>query len=172
MAMVPTYREQLSRWRQASPSRSQREALSRLSKDIDQIEMTVAETLALLKEMAPGTIDAVLRMDDGELGMAVFEGRIKPPKGEPLSEELRRREQRTIAVMLDAVGGNIPAHANLLEFLAVSAPQMPLFERLMAICNEEDINSLCGEYPGLYRFAKTMEEIATGIRSGTISVPY
>jgi hypothetical protein len=169
--MVPTYREQLRRWRQASPSRAQCEALSRLGKDIDQFEQVVTETLELAKAMAPGTIDAILRMEDGELGMAVFEGRMPPQSGEPHTDELRVREQHTIAALLDAVGGNIHPRASLLEFLAAAAPQMPLFKRLMDISNEADVNSLCSEYPGLYRFAKTMEDVAAGIRSGSIPVP-
>ncbi len=35
LEMVPTYREQVTRWLQGSPSRAQREMLTRLSKDVD-----------------------------------------------------------------------------------------------------------------------------------------
>ena len=169
--MVPVYREQAERWRCASPSRAQRTTLSLFDADIDDFEEVVLSTLVLTKEMAPNTIDAILCMDDGELGRAVFEGRRPPPSGSPLSEDFRVREYRPLAVMLDAVGTNTPPRVGPLEFLAAVAPQLPLFHRLMELCNEDEMNGLCAEYPGLYRFAKTMEHIATGIRSGAIPVP-
>jgi hypothetical protein len=171
LEMAPTYREQVARWHQGSPSRSQREALARLSKDVDQLEKVVPETREIAQEMASGTIDAILRMDDAELGMAVFEGRMQPPSGIPPSEELRNREAHGIAVMLDVVGGSLPTHADLLERLAVAAPHMALFKRLMDICGEEEVNALCGAHPGLYRVARTMEEAVAAIQSGAIHLP-
>lgn len=171
LEMVPTYREQVARWRQGSPSRAQREALARLSEDIDQLEQVVRKTRDIAQEMGSGTIDAILRMDDTELGMAVFEGRKPPPSGTPPSQELRNREAHGIAVMLDEVGGSLPTHANLLERLAAAAPHIALFKRLMDICGEEEINALCAEYPGLYRIARTMEEVAAAIQSGVIPTP-
>ena len=100
--LVPTYREQLGRWRKASPSLSQREALKRLASHIARYERVVRESLSLAQEMAAGTIDTILGLDDGELGKAVFEGRMKPADHAPLNEAMRVREQRAIAVVLDA----------------------------------------------------------------------
>jgi len=170
LEMIPTYHEQAARWRRASPSRAQRTALSLLDADIDDFETVVRSTLALAKEMASSTIDAILRMDDGELETAVFEERKPPPSGPPLNEAFRVREYRSIAAMLDAVGATAPPRAHPLEFLAAVAPQLPLFHRLMELCNKNEMNRLCAEYPRLYRFAKTMERVAAGIRSGAIPV--
>lgn len=171
LEMVPTYREQVARWRQGSPSRSQRKALARLSEDIDQLDQVVRKTRELAQEMGSGTIDAIRHMDDAELGMAVFEGRMPPPSGTPPSEELRNREAHAIAVMLDDVGGSLPTHANLLERLAVAAPHMTLFKRLMEISAVDEIHALRAQYPGLSRFATTMEEVVAAMQAGTIPVP-
>lgn len=127
--------------------------------------------LTLAEELKTGTIDAILRMEEGELGMAMFEGRLALPNAEPPTDELRVLEQRAIAVLLDARGNEIRAGVDALEFLAQIAPQMPLFKRLMDICSEDELNELCSEYPGLYRFANTLESIAANIQSGAIRVP-
>ena len=51
------------------------------------------------------------------------------------------------------------------------APHMPLFHRLMKISGEGEIDALCVTYPGLYRYAKVLERLALGIRSGEVKVP-
>lgn len=165
LEMVPTYREQVTRWLQGSPSHTQREMLTRLSKDVDQFEQVVRETRDIAQELASGVSDAVQRMDDAKLGTAGFEERKPPPSGTPPSEELRDREMRGIVVMLDEVGRSLPNQANLLELLAAVAPHLALFQRLMHLCDEEKINMLCLEHPGLYRFARTMEEAAAVLKS-------
>jgi hypothetical protein len=163
--MVPTYREQVNRWLQGAPSRAQREVLSRLSKDVDQLEQVVRETREIVQELAAGISDAVRRMDDSEPGTAGFEQRILPPSGTPPNEALRHREMRGIAVVLDEVGRSLTNPANLLDRLAAVAPHLALFQRLMHLGDEEEINMLCLEHPGLYRFARTMEEAAALLKS-------
>lgn len=171
LEMVPVSRAQSARWRCETLSSAQRKALDRLDDDIEEFEKAVHATLALAKEMASGTIDAILRMEDGELGMATLEGRLPPPSGPPLSEELRVKEYRAIAAMLDAADANLPPRAEPLEYLAAVAPQMPLFHRLLVLCDGSEVHALCAEFGGLYRFAKTLERVAAGIQAGTISVP-
>jgi hypothetical protein len=58
-----------------------------------------------------------------------------------------------------------------LMLLAHMAPHTPLFHRLMKISGEGEIDSLCVTYPGLYRYAKVLERLAMGIRSGEVEVP-
>jgi len=72
--------------------------------------------------------------------------------------------------LLDGVGVTAPPRTHTLEFLAAVAPQLPLFHRLMELCNKNEMNGLCAEYTGLYRLAKTMERVAASIRSGAILV--
>jgi hypothetical protein len=141
------------------------EIQARLSKEVDQLEQVVQETREIAHELALGISDAVQRMDGAEPGTAGFEERIPPPSGTPPSEELRDREMREIAVMLDEVGRSLPNQANLLDRLAAVAPHMALFQRLMHLGGEEEINMLCREHPGLYRCARTMEEAAAVVKS-------
>jgi hypothetical protein len=80
LEFMPIYREQAARWQRAASSPTQREALSRMTNQIDQLEIAATQVLALAKELESGTIDAILRMDDMELGLAVLMGQIKPPR--------------------------------------------------------------------------------------------
>jgi len=171
LALSPVYREQLTRWRAASPSRAQRVELDRLAAQLDQHEAVVGDMLDLMNEMEPDTIDAILRTEDGELGLDIVEGRRALPGGEPKSDELRILEQCAIANVLDAIGHDLPRRTTPLELLVEIAPQMPLFQRLTDICNEAELNALCDGRPGLYRFADTMQQIAAGIQSGAIIEP-
>ncbi len=78
-ALIPDHREQLNRWLTASPTSFQRDKILRLSVITKKHKSLLKDVLALTKELSCGTIDAILRMDDSELGMAVFEGRMNPP---------------------------------------------------------------------------------------------
>lgn len=78
-----------------------------------------------------------------KLETAVFEEHKPPPSGPPLNEAFRVREYHLIAVMLDAVGATAPPRAHRLEFFAAVAPQLPLFHRLMELCNKNEMNGLC-----------------------------
>ena len=172
LTFIPIHREQLARWRAASPSRAQREEITRLSTQLGRHEAVLQDVLALARELESGTIDAILRMDDGELGLAMFEGRIEIPDTKPQNEALRVREQRAIAELLDARVAELEeegiAH---LELLGNMAPQMPMFKRLMDISREGELSDLGAEYPGLNRFTTLLELIAEGIQSGDIEVP-
>lgn len=91
------------------------------------------------------------------------------PQGMPSSGG----EQQAIAKLLDdkvnqftQTGGS----DNLMLFTCM-APHMPLFHRLMKISGEGEIDALCVTYPGLYRYAKVLERLALGIRSGEVKVP-
>ena len=82
-------------------------------------------------------------------------------------------EQLAIAKLLDdkvnqftQTGGN-----DNLMLLTNMAPYMPLFHRLMEISGEGEIDKLCVTYLGLYRYAKVLERLAMGIRSGEVKVP-
>lgn len=104
--------------------------------------------------------------------MAIFEGRLKPPSGEPHSEVLREAEQQAIAKVLDArVLSLEESGITELGLLSHMAPQMPMFYRLLEIAGEHSLTDLCRQYSGLYRWAKAMERLATGIRAGAIKVP-
>jgi hypothetical protein len=47
---------------------------------------------------------------------------------------------------------------------------MPTFKQLLDTTTQEQMDSLCTTYPGLYRFAKLLEALAQGIQDGTVKV--
>lgn len=169
--LLPVTREQLRRWRKDSPTPVQLAELLRLEDIIVHHETLIPRVLALANELEPATINALLNMDEGELGMAVLEGHIKPPSGAPHSEALRLRELHATAELLDTLAQEIDTDATPLAFLMDVAEQLPLFYRMMEISTDDEINQLCEQHSGLYRFAKALEQVAEGIQSGAIKVP-
>lgn len=169
--LLPVTREQLHRWQKESPTQAQQAELLRLEDIIVHHEALIPRVLALANELELATIDTLLSMDDGTLGMAVLEGHIKPPSGAPHSEALRLRELHATAELLDTLAQEIDANVTPLAFLMEVAEQLPLFYRMMEIATESEINQLCEQRPGLYRFAKVLEQVAEGIQSGAINVP-
>jgi hypothetical protein len=57
------------------------------------------------------------------------------------------------------------------ELLAKAFLHMGTFKQLLDASTPEQMNSLCGLYPGFYRFARLLEKLAQGIQDGTIRVP-
>jgi hypothetical protein len=172
LELVPTYRAQTGRWRNGSPSRSQREALSRLWAQIERFEEVVKATLVIAQKVSGSTIDAVMRMDNEDLGRALLEGRIKPPSGAAQSEDARRQEQRTIAEIIDTLVLELESTGvRDMALLSAMSPTMPLFKRLLDTAGPAGMSALCDAYPGLHRFAKVLETVAAGIQSGKMYVP-
>lgn len=169
--LLPVTREQLWRWQKDSPTTEQQAELLRLEQIISHHEALIPGVLALANEMVPATIDTLLSMDDETLGMAILDGRIKPPGGTPHSEALRLRELHATAELLDSLVQETDLDVAPLAFLMEVADQLPLFYRMMEIATGSEISQLCEQRPGLYRFAKMLEQIAEGIRSGAIKVP-
>lgn len=169
--LLPVIREQLRRWRKDSPTPEQLAELGRLDGIIEHHETLIPRVLTLAKALETETIDALLSMDEGALGMAVLEGRIRPPVGTPHSETLRLKELHATAELLDILAKEIDADVPPLAFVMSVAEQLPLFYRLMEISTDDEINQLCHQRPGLHRFAKALEFIAEGIQSGEIKIP-
>jgi hypothetical protein len=48
---------------------------------------------------------------------------------------------------------------------------MPTFKCLMDASTGDDMDQLAARYAGFYRYAKILETVAAGIRSGKIMVP-
>jgi hypothetical protein len=51
------------------------------------------------------------------------------------------------------------------------ADYLPAFKRLMDTSTGDDMDQLAARYAGFYRYAKILEAVAAGIRSGNIVVP-
>ncbi len=51
------------------------------------------------------------------------------------------------------------------------ADYLPAFKRLMDSSTDDDMDQLAARYTGFYQYAKILEAVAAGIRSGKIVVP-
>lgn len=83
-------------------------------------------------------------------------------------------QRRALAELLDGKVNELVRAGIDDDFMlmALMAPEMPLFKRLMDISGKGGLNDLWSVYPGLYRFAKLLELIATGIQSGDLKAPH
>jgi len=81
-------------------------------------------------------------------------------------------EQRWIAAKIDTrMQKLIRAGKDNMTIMAAMADHMPAFHQLLSTAQPGDIDQLCRKFPGFYRYAKTLEALATGIQSGAIPVP-
>ena len=81
-------------------------------------------------------------------------------------------QQASLAVTIDRHVNKVIASGGGDEELLVSmSDQMGTFRQLLDTCSREEMDSLCQQYDGFYRFAKLLENLAQGIKDGTISVP-
>lgn len=72
------YEEQLRRWAAGTLAPTQRREVERLGGQLKRLHTVIAEILALAEELQQGTIERVLAMDDGALGLDVLLGRRRP----------------------------------------------------------------------------------------------
>jgi hypothetical protein len=58
---------------------------------------------------------------------------------------------------------------NEIEIFTEMGDFMPDFKRLILnVLTHDEINGICVHYDGFYRYAKTLETIAEGLRSGAL----
>ena len=57
------------------------------------------------------------------------------------------------------------------ELLVSMYDHMGTFKQLLDNSTEQEINELCQQYDGFYRFAKLLELLAEGIADGSVPVP-
>ena len=81
-------------------------------------------------------------------------------------------EQLRIASMIDAKMQNLVGAGNDdITILTEMFDYMPGFKRLMDTSESDAMDELCQRFAGFFRYAKTLEMLATGIQSGAIKVP-
>lgn len=81
-------------------------------------------------------------------------------------------EQIRIASAIDAkVEQLIAAGCDDTAVLAEMYEEMPNFKRLLDTAGHDGMDALCVRFPSFYRYAKILENLAAGIKSGRIKVP-
>lgn len=79
---------------------------------------------------------------------------------------------RRVASRIDAKIRQLEARGLIeVEILPAMADDMPDFHRLVRTVPGAEMDALCAEFTGFYRFAKILETLASGIASGKIQVP-
>lgn len=77
-----------------------------------------------------------------------------------------------LAVTIDRHVHRVVANGGGDEELLVSMyDDMGTFKQLLDTCSGEEMDLLCRQYDGFYRFATLLETLAQGIADGTIPVP-
>lgn len=124
-------------------------------------------------------------MDDEELGLKVMSGEMDrpgshelpadmtPPVQDPgTTKALTDTDKRRLAEQIDErVTTLLKEGGTDIDIFVGMADYMADFKWLMGICSPSEMHSLCARYDGFYRYAKTLEEIAQGIKDGDIPVP-
>jgi hypothetical protein len=81
-------------------------------------------------------------------------------------------EQLQMAGLIDArVKAIAKSGVDDLAIFTDMADYLPAFKRLMDTSTADDMDLLAARYTGFYQYAKILEAVAAGIRSGKIVVP-
>lgn len=79
---------------------------------------------------------------------------------------------RALAAALDAhVTALTQGGLTDVDLFVAMADHLPLIKQLMDQASPDELSALCAAYPGMYRFAKVLEQIAADIATGDIKVP-
>lgn len=80
-SMMPVFREQCVRWRKKATAQKDLDAIQATSEQVERVDTLLGEIIELADELSKGTIDKILGMSDGELGLAFLRGQL--PGGGP-----------------------------------------------------------------------------------------
>ena len=81
-------------------------------------------------------------------------------------------EQLRIASQIDAKVRELDgAGLDDLTIMGEMYEQTPGFKRLLDTSTRGEMDELCARFPGFYRYAKILEAVAAGIKTGRIRVP-
>jgi hypothetical protein len=169
---VPLYEEQLRRWSALSLTPTEREEVDRLSMQMLRVKDKIAAILDLAGELKRGTIEAVLRKSDFELGYeSVMTRRREKDAAEPPISGFTSEQIKTAAELDARVLGLLRAGCDDVTLFVEMFDAMGKFKRLMDTAGEKGLDSLFARFHWLHHYAETLECIAKGIASGEIEVP-
>jgi hypothetical protein len=81
-------------------------------------------------------------------------------------------QQTRLAMMIDTHVTQVLAAGGGDEALLLSlADSMGPFKQLLETCTSAELNALCDQYAGLYRFALLLETLAQGLADGSLPMP-
>lgn len=87
-------------------------------------------------------------------------------------EQALKAENRRMAARIDERIKQLDALGmEEMEILPAMEEYMADFRQVMMRARGQEMDALCGEFAGFYRFAKILETLASGIASGEIKVP-
>ena len=71
------YKEQVARWKQASPTPAQHKELERLTTQLETLRLVLTSTLALAEKLQEATIEKILQKSDVDVGLEFLRGTSK-----------------------------------------------------------------------------------------------
>lgn len=82
-----------------------------------------------------------------------------------------RAEQLHLASQIDARVRKLErSGCDKMTIFVEMGPLMPDFKKLLDTTGQKGMDKLCARFGGFYRYAKILENIASGIQSGEIKV--
>ena len=165
------FQEQFKRWKDEIMSPKQAQEVNRLIRLLPKLKTNSEKILKLVRSIEHNTIDKILAMDEGELIDSVISGKIKPPHENSLVKKLKP-EHVQLAKKIHIEMINMLEHdGDELAILTGLTSYMTKFKELIDSTSDGEMSLLCERYHGFYKYVQILENLATGIRSGEISVP-
>jgi len=169
---LPVYREQLARWYRSQPTASQFMELDRVTHQIDRWASLLIQQRSLAEELSARTIDKMMALSNEELAQGIFSGKIPFPNPADHNRELVAAMRLQLATVLELKFQDLEAaRTDDLGMLGGMRDYLAGFKGLMDSTSREELDGLMQQFPGLRRFAKLLERVASGIHSGAIQVP-
>jgi len=92
-------------------------------------------------------------------------------KNDPLASDFTEEQLRLASEIDRDVSRIVDTGTDGVALLGLLPKHMPQFKQLMDTAKPGDMDRLCEQFDGLYRFAKVLESLAGGISTGAIKVP-
>ena len=159
--LTTRFEPQFARWQAEPLTDAQRQEVKRLVERLADLKALDEKILELLDEITKGTIDAVMRKSDFELGVEALYGRVALTDKQ---NQLAQKIDGWVKGIEQRGDGDAAILQGMYDYMAP-------FKQIMDSSTSAQMDKLCAQYPGFYRFAMLLEDLARGIQNGEIDVP-
>lgn len=186
---VDLYETQAQHWLQEELMPPQRNMLDTMREQLTRIRDLSQKILVLLSDIEKGTINRIMAMSDEEVGLYHLRcTQKKRKKSKKKKSNMQKRgktssthtqhkmtpsnkHQQTAQKIHKWVTEIHSRGGGMEEMLTNMIDYMPAFKKIMDSATNDQIDTLCEQYPGFYQFAALLEDVARGIQSGAFEVP-
>lgn len=173
LELAGAFDKQLKRWsRLKDLMPAQCAEVRRLQQQMIRYREGCQHIIAVAAALKKSTIETILGMSDEEVGRAVLSGELAGARREERTMPFTA-EQLQVASLIDAKVKELTRAGVEDEgtLFAEMADFLPGFKRLMDTATPAMMEELSHRFPGFFVYARVLESVAEGIRSGRIQVP-